>query len=149
MAPLRTVLDANIVISALIRTDSAPGRILRAAVEGTTVRMLTSEPLLAELRATLDYPRLQRYLKMSAQDREAFVTLLEQVADPVRIADHPAPGICRDPDDELYLQTALAGRADYVVSGDSDLLDLKAVEHIPIISPAEFERLLIELKKIH
>ena len=104
--------------------------------------MLTSEPSLAELRAALEYPRLQRYLKMSKQDTEEFVILLEQIAEPVRIADHPAPGICRDPDDEPYLQTALAGRADYIVSGDGDLLDLKVVEHIPIVTPADFERIL-------
>ncbi len=142
MAPLRTVFDANVIISALIRPDSVPGRMLRAAVEGASVRMLTSASLLAELRAALEYPRLQRYLKMSKQDREEFVILLEQVTDPVGLDDHPAPGICRDPDDEPYLQTALAGRADFIVSGDSDLLDLRTVEHIPIVSPAEFDRML-------
>ena len=142
MPPLRAVLDANVIISALIRPDSAPGRILRAAVQEASVRMLTSEPLLAELRAALEYPRLQRYLKMSKQDKEEFVILLEQIAEPVRIADHPAPGVCRDPDDEPYLQTALAGRADYIVSGDGDLLDLKGAEHIPIVTPADFGRIL-------
>lgn len=142
MPPLRAVLDANVIISALIRPDSAPGRTLRAAVEGMTVRLVTSEPLLAELRAALKYPRLQRYLKMSKQDKEEIVILLEQIADPVRIADHPALEICRDPDDESYLRTAMAGRADYIVSGDGDLLDLKAVEHIQIVTPADFERIL-------
>ena len=144
MAPLRTVLDANVVISALIRPDSPPGRILRAALAGTAVCMLTSEPLLEELRAALDYPRLQRHLKMSIRDREEFVLLLEQITDPVHIGDHPPPDVCRDPDDEPYLQTALAGRADFIVSGDSDLLDLRAVEDIPIVAPAEFLRAVEE-----
>ena len=142
MPPLRAVLDANVIISALIRPDSAPGRILRAAVQGKMVLVLTSEPLLTELRAALEYPRLQRYLKMSAQDKEESVILLEQIAEPVRIAEHPAPGVCRDLNDEAYLQTALAGRADYIVSGDGDLLDLKSVEHIPIVTPADFDRIL-------
>lgn len=142
MPPLRAVLDANVIISALIRPDSAPGRILRAAIHEAAMRLLTSGPLLAELRAALEYPRLQRYLKMSGQDKEEFVILLEQIAELVRIADHPAPVVCRDPDDESYLQTALAGRADYIVSGDGDLLDLAAVEDIPIVTPAGFERIL-------
>ena len=142
MPPLRAVLDANVIISALIRPDSAPGRIFRAAVEGTTVRRVASDPLIEELQAAIECPRLQRYLKMTRQDKEEFVILLEQIADPVNIVDHPAPGICRDPDDEPYLQTALAGRADYIVSGDGDLLDLKVVEHIPIVTPAGFERIL-------
>lgn len=140
--PLRVVLDANVVISALIRPDSPPGRILRAAIEGTRLRLVTSQPLLLELRSALDYPRLQRYLKLSQPGKEAFVILLEQVADPVSLDDYPAPGLCRDPDDEPYLQTALAGRADYLVTGDADLRALKAVDHIPIVLPADFERTL-------
>ncbi|MBI2440394.1 MAG: putative toxin-antitoxin system toxin component, PIN family [Lentisphaerae bacterium] len=148
MPPLRVVLDANVIISALIRSHSAPGRILRAAVEGTAERLVTSAPLLEELRSALEYPRLQRYLKMSKQAKEGFVILLEQIADPVTIGDYPAPGICRDPKDEPYLQTALAGRADYIVSGDGDLLDLKAVEHIPIVLPAKFERILNSAKEV-
>jgi putative PIN family toxin of toxin-antitoxin system len=79
---------------------------------------------------------------MSEQDREDLILLLERIADLVSPADHPVPGICRDPDDEPYLQPALAGHADRIVSGDSDLLDLAQVEHIPILSPAHFERIL-------
>ena len=143
MPPLRVVLDANVIISALIRPNSAPGRILRAVVEATTVRMVTSDPLLGELRATIEYPRLQRYLKMSKRDKEELVVLLEQIAVPVTIGDYRMPGICRDPKDEPYLHTALAGRADYIVSGDGDLLSLKAIEHILIVPPSDFERILI------
>ena len=142
MNPLRIVLDANVIISALIRPDSAPGRILRAAVEGKAVHLVTSAPLLEELRAAIDYPRLQRYLKMIKQDKEEFVILLEQIADPFNIVDYPTHGICRDPDDERYLQTALVGRVDYIVSGDRDLLELRAVEHVSIVAPADFERIL-------
>ena len=149
MPPVCVVLDANVIISALIRPDSAPGRILRAAFEGETVRLVTSDALLAELRATLEYPRLQRYLKMRPQDREAFVILLEQIADPVNIVEYPAPGVCRDPDDEPYLQTALAGRSDFIVSGDGDLLALKEVEQIPIVTPADFDRMLNNTKEVH
>lgn len=142
MPALRLVLDANVIISALIRPDSAPGRVLRSVVDGQKVRLVTSRPLLAELRAVFQYPRLQRYLKMSEQDKEDFVILLEQVADLVNIADYPAPGVCRDPDDEPYLQTAMAGRAVCIVSGDSDLLDLKLIAGIMIVAPAECDRVL-------
>jgi uncharacterized protein len=142
MTPLRVVLDANVIISALIRPDSARGRILRAAVTGPHLVLLTAAPLIKELQAALHYPRLRRYLKMSASDKEAFVILLEQIGDLVNIADYPAAGLCRDPDDEPYLQTAMAGRADYIVSGDGDLLDMKAIEDIPIVTPAQFEPIL-------
>jgi len=140
--PIRIVIDTNVILSALIRPDSVPGRILRAAVEGRTVRALVSGPLLEELRRTLRYPRLRRYLKMDDRAADDFVLLWEQVTDPVDLAGHPAPGICRDPDDEPYLQTALAGHADHVVSGDGDLLALEQMEGIPIVSPAEFAQIL-------
>ena len=142
MPPPRVVLDANVVISALIRPDSAPGRILKAAVEGRALRALLSRPLVEELRRALGYPQLRPYLKMSSAEADEFVLLLEQIADAVNLDDHPAPGVCRDPHDEPYLQTALAGRADYVVTGDRDLLDLGEVEGIPILAPAAFERIL-------
>ena len=148
MAPLRIVLDANVVVSALIRPASAAGRIVRAAAEETAVRLIVSEPLLAELLAVLHYPRLQRYLRMSDPDKEEFVILLEQVADVANLSNHPAPAICRDPKDEPYLQTALAGRADYLVSGDRDLLDLKEVFSIPILAPADFDLILQRIKGI-
>lgn len=142
MDPIRIVIDTNVILSALMRPNSAPGRILRAAVDGETVRALVSGPLLDELRRTLRYPRLQRHLKMEGRAADEFVLLWEQVTDPIDLAGHPAPGVCRDPDDEPYLQTALAGRADHVVSGDGDLLTLGQVSGIPILSPAAFVRIL-------
>lgn len=144
MAPVRAVLDANVVISALIRPDSAPGRILRAAIEGEAVIIVVSAPLLDELRAALAYPRIRRLLRMNRRDIEEFALLLERIADPVSIAAQPSTGLCRDPDDEPYLQTAIVGRADVIVSGDRDLLDLGAAEDIPIVAPAEFLRAIRE-----
>ncbi len=140
---LRVVVDANVIISALIRPDSVPGRVVRAGVEGGFYQMLTSPPLMEELRGSLNYPRLQRYVKMDPGEREEFLLLLEQLAEPVSLVGCPVPGICRDPRDEPYLQTALAGRADYIVSGDKDLLDLQAVESVRIVGPADFARLLV------
>jgi putative PIN family toxin of toxin-antitoxin system len=85
---------------------------------------------------------LKKYTGTNPSDQDAFVILLEQIAEPVSLSGFAPPGICRDPHDEPYIQTALAGRADYLVSGDADLLDLKTVAHIPIITPAVFERIL-------
>jgi uncharacterized protein len=147
MPLLRIVLDANVIISALIRPDSTPGRILREVVDGDRVCLITSGMLLHELQAMLRYPRLQRYIKMSPRDIEEFVILLEQLADPVSLHDYPATGTCRDPKDEPYLQTAMAGRADFIVSGDNDLLALKSINNTPIIPPAEFERVMKKQKK--
>lgn len=114
---------------------------MRAAIEERGVCLITSDPLQKELIEVLQYPRLRRYLRMSLQEISDFVILLEQIAELVSIESQPAPGICRDPDDEPYLQTAMAGRADYLVSGDDDLLSLREVEDIPIVTPAELKAL--------
>lgn len=94
---LRAVLDANIIISALIRPDSTPGRIMRAAIIGTHLRMVASASLLSELRAALAYKRLQRFLKMNPREQDEFVVVLEQVCDLVSITGYQALAICRDP----------------------------------------------------
>jgi putative PIN family toxin of toxin-antitoxin system len=138
----RVVLDANVIISALIRPDSAPGRVLRPAIESARCRMVTSRPLMAELRAALDYKGLQRYLKMDAGAKEVLVIMLEQVADHVRIDPLTVTGICRDPKDEIYLHTARAGHADYIVSGDDDLLTIRQFGPIKIVKSAEFEKIV-------
>lgn len=46
--------------------------------------------------------------------------------------------VCRDPDDNVILSLALDGKADYIVSGDKDLLDISSFRNIPIIKPVEF-----------
>lgn len=138
----RVVLDANVIISALIKPDSAPGRVLRVAIESATFQMVTSLPLMAELRAALDYKGLQRYLKMDADTKDVFVIMLEQVAEHVKIDPITITGICRDPKDEIYLHTARAGHADYIVSGDDDLLTIRQFEPIKIVKSAEFEKII-------
>lgn len=53
---------------------------------------------------------------------------------------------CRDPDDDMILATGVAARADCIVSGDNDLLDMKQYQQIPIIKPAEFWRFEMRFK---
>ena len=97
-------------------------------------------------------------------EHEVFISafILDEVADKLRNKFHFPPGkvadllrylrdqleliepakltssACRDPDDDLILATGVAARADCIVTGDNDLLDLKQYQRIPIIKPAEF-----------
>ena len=54
---------------------------------------------------------------------------------------------CRDPDDDMILATAVAARANCIVNGDNDLLDMKQYQQIPIIKPAEFWRFEVSFRK--
>ncbi|MFN0094325.1 MAG: putative toxin-antitoxin system toxin component, PIN family [Dehalococcoidia bacterium] len=104
------------------------------AWRGGRFKLVTSEPLLIELRHTLTYPRIASRLRL---DEPALLLtnlrLRAQVVQPSRTVD-----ICRDPADNRVLEAAVAGAVDYVVTGDKDLLVLGAFEGIPIVDPATF-----------
>jgi putative PIN family toxin of toxin-antitoxin system len=139
---IRVVLDANIVISALIRPHSPPGRILKAAIDHSQLRMLTSAVLLDELQRALAYEHLQRYLRMTTREQEEFVVMLEQFCETVSIDESEILGIRRDPKDEPYLLVAREGRAHFIVSGDKYLLVLQYFSDIPIVNAVDFERVM-------
>ncbi len=62
-----------------------------------------------------------------------YLTEIGEMVEPQRLA-----GICRDPDDEKYLEAAVGGRAQFLVSGDKDPLVLKKIHGIPVLSPRAF-----------
>jgi putative PIN family toxin of toxin-antitoxin system len=131
---MKVVLDTNVLVSALLQRDSVPGQLLQAVWDGN-LELVLSEPLLAELRAVLHYPQLRRRLLANAIDSELFLELLPFFTTRV---DLTAITVARprDPADEMVLATFLAAHADWLVSGDKDLLVL--ADQFPIHSPAAF-----------
>ena len=125
-SPPLVVLDLNIVVSGLLAdrsgTVSPPARCLDAVRSGK-IRLCLSENMLARLRQVLAYPRL-------AFSEEAIDAIVHQIAEWVmqsgRIVDVPpapsAPLLCDDPEDDHVLRAALLAAADYLVTGDADLL---------------------------
>ena len=72
---MKVVLDTNVLVSALLKRDSIPGRLLQAVWDGN-LDLVLSEPLLTELREVLNYPKIRKRLVASAIDSELFVELL-------------------------------------------------------------------------
>jgi uncharacterized protein len=126
----RVVLDTNVIVSGL-GWRGAPAAILDAVSEDRLL-LVTSSPLLAELRRVLGYPRLAKVIKGGAQLADLVA------ASGVVVAPNRVLTVVRDDDDNRVLETAIEGAADYIVSGDTDLLDLGSFQGIPIITPAEF-----------
>lgn len=128
---MRIVLDTNVLVSALITRDTPPDR-LYIAWKKKQFELLTSDWQLNELSGVLNKSKLQRYLT----DKSG-TNLLAEMAEFADIATHlPTVLLSPDPDDNFILATAIAGEADYLVTGDKrDLLSLADVQGIPIITP--------------
>lgn len=128
----RVVLDTNVLVSAALRPGSTPGRCLRVTV-GTGTPLLSQETA-EELAEVLLRDKFDRYA--SVQSREAFLRSFIEEADVVEVTE----GIraCRDPKDDKFLEVAVSGRADYLVSGDQDLLVLHPFRGVQILTPAAF-----------
>ena len=137
MPLLRAVLDANVLTSALIRPQGPPGQIMALLLKEQAFELIVSDAILAELRRCLTYPRVRKYLTATDAELDLWVTGLGVVADVVT-GERMLSVVEADPDDDKYLAAAIEGRADYVVSGDKHLLDIRAYEEIRIIPPRLF-----------
>lgn len=129
--PLRVVLDTDLLISAALLTESVPARLLHQVLARS--RLVFSDATFAELETRLWKPRFDRYLTL--ETRRALLHDLTAVAEWV----NPRPGErhSRDPDDDAFIHAAIAAGADWLVSGDDDLLVLSRVQGVEMLSPAQ------------
>jgi putative PIN family toxin of toxin-antitoxin system len=98
-------------------------------------RLVFTEPTLEEFRSRLWRPKFDRYLTI--ERRNQILQDFSAIADWVDIADTAIPVGSRDPDDDMFIRTAVAGSARWLVSGDRDLLEVRGLEEIAILSPAD------------
>jgi putative PIN family toxin of toxin-antitoxin system len=129
--PLRLVVDTNVVVSAVL-WGGRPGELIAAAGEGE-VRLHSSRDLLDELRATLERPKLARHVEARALTVDGILADYRRLVTLTRRA-LPAGAWSRDPDDDLVIACALAARADFIVTGDDDLLTLGVVDDVRIVT---------------
>lgn len=132
--PPLVVIDTNLVLSALV---FAQGRLtpLRLAWQEKHCQPLLSSVTAAELIRVLAYPKF----KLSAADQQELLADYLPYCTTVRVpAKPPVTLACRDPFDLPFMHLAAAGKADYLVSGDQDLLSLNGAFVCPIISAGQF-----------
>ena len=129
----RVVLDTNILISAALVPNSVPYLVL-GAVRSASGVVLFSDETFDELHTRIRYLKFDRYVSREA--RVLYLAQLRDISEWVRIS-----GVrlgCRDPDDDKFLETAIEGNADCLVTGDADLLIMSPFRDIVILNPAEF-----------
>jgi putative PIN family toxin of toxin-antitoxin system len=131
----RYVFDTNVVVSALLFENSNPSQALRSALRQGEV--LLSQELLEELAAVLGRQKFDRFV--SREQRDEFLETFVERAILVDVVENVQE--CRDPKDDKILELALNGEAEYIISGDRDLLVLNPFRDVKIVTPEEFLRI--------
>lgn len=140
---MRVLIDTNVLVSYLVQPgrEGAVGTVIHAALEGQFT-LLMPQALLNELIVTVrGKPRLTKRIPL--EELETFVALLAQSGEGVATIAEPIPAATRDRNDDYLLAYALFGAADYLVTGDRDLLILnEQIAGLTILTPAQFAALL-------
>ena len=132
MDSLRVVLDTNVLISGLC-FGGRPAQVLERALTGR-IKLFTSAVLIAEFKAVMD-------AKFPGRQAAVLDTLNELSQLWEVIPDSALPSlrhVTADPTDDRVLECAVAARADFILSGDKHLLNLKSFGKIPILAPGDF-----------
>jgi putative PIN family toxin of toxin-antitoxin system len=137
---MRVVLDANVLVSAILSPRGTPAQILNAW-RAEQFDLVISHAIVAELDRVFRYPKIAKRHRWSEEQLQTFLDTLSHIA-------ILTPGILtlavitEDPPDDRYLECAVEGEAAYIVSGDRLLLRLGVYQGIPILTPRAFLEVL-------
>jgi putative PIN family toxin of toxin-antitoxin system len=121
----RVVIDTNVLISSLLLATCMSAQAVDKAV--TNAQLVATMETLRELIEKLHSPNCDRYVRL---ERVASLVEIIDVLQSIRAS--------RDPKDDKFLEAAVNGRADVIVTGDEDLLDLNPFRGIAIVTPAAY-----------
>jgi putative PIN family toxin of toxin-antitoxin system len=141
---LFVVFDTNVLVSRLLGAkNSPPAQVVRLVMEGGGLHLF-SEATFQELFEVLTRPKFDPYLPR--EKRLHFLSEMRALSEIIPVT-HAFPA-CRDPKDNKFLEVAVSGGADFLITGDADLLELHPFEGVRILSPADFlvKRLLESLR---
>lgn len=128
----RVVIDTNVLISAALLNDSVPARARDHAIRYG--QLIASEQTFAELTGRLLAARFDRYVSRAV--RETLLKRLQPIVEIVPVIQ--IVRACRDHRDDMFLEAAVNGRADVVITGDKDLLVLHPFAGIAIVTPSNY-----------
>lgn len=130
---MKVVFDNNVLISAALIKHSVPFKAFEKVIKTHT--LLRSHMVFEEFLKTIFKPKFDRYFKNDLA-KKGFVISFISASTNINVEHHIT--LCRDPKDNMYLELALSGKADCIVTGDNDLLVLDPFRNIRIITPKEF-----------
>ena len=137
---IRVVIDANQFVSALLKPASNPADVIRLVRE-RKIQLIMSPEIIEEIRAVLLYPKIVKRHRRTSEQIDLFLKKLTKVA----IITQSGPNfdvIKEDPSDNKYLACAVEGGAEYLISGDRHLINLRTFRGITITDPAHFLKIV-------
>jgi putative PIN family toxin of toxin-antitoxin system len=132
------IIDTNVFISGLIIAKGNPYKILRLWQRGS-IQVAVNSVLISEIHTVLDRKKIKSKFHLSDATVRELIHLLQEWG--IEVAVKPSKLIVRDPKDQYLLDLALSAKADFLISGDSDLLalaDEEGLKKLQIISPKAF-----------
>jgi putative PIN family toxin of toxin-antitoxin system len=130
--PIRIIVDTNIWISFLIGKELQD---LKHLIASEKVKIITTDQLLTEIRLVTTRNKLRKYFN---QDKVSdLISLLDIIADKVKI--EKIDKISRDAKNDFLLALAKEGRANYLITGDKDLLDIQVYGRTKILTVKQFK----------
>jgi putative PIN family toxin of toxin-antitoxin system len=137
---MKVVLDANIYVSSMINTQGNPRRIIKRWEQGD-FDVLVSTSIINEIGRVLRYPRIAKRHKQDEKEIKRFLELLSSEAILIEPSNR-LDIIQEDESDNRYLECAIEGKAQYIISGDNHLLKVGEFKGIIVLPPNAFVALL-------
>jgi putative PIN family toxin of toxin-antitoxin system len=134
---LRVVVDTNVLVNGLFGFKDSPSSQMLHAIRIQKVILITSPVILEEIGEVISRERIVRLTKMNIEERKEFMDMLLERCEITEGKQLLQEG-SRDIKDNKFLECGTEGQADYIITGDDDLLVLKEFENVIIITPREF-----------
>jgi putative PIN family toxin of toxin-antitoxin system len=128
----KVIIDTNLWISFLIGKELS---YLKDLIVNEKIKIVTSDLLIAEIMLVTSRPKLKKYFQ--PEKVEELISLFDIVAEKVKLKK--IESICRDPKDDFLLAMAKESKADYLITGDKDLLDIKVYRNTEILTANKFK----------
>ena len=134
---MKAVFDTNVLIAAFLTEGLCSGLLIRARRQA--FNLVLCDDIIREFEGIL----IKKF-KLTSTDISEISAILSEAASEILHKLGPIPNICRDPNDDMIIACAIDAAADYIVTGDEDLLILKRYEDIVIMNPRNFEALFAD-----
>jgi putative PIN family toxin of toxin-antitoxin system len=134
---VKAVFDTNVLIAAFLTEGICSGLLIRARKQA--FNLVLCDDIIREFEGIL----IKKF-KLTSTDISEISAIVSEAASEILHNLDPIPNICRDPNDDMIIACAIDATADYIVTGDEDLLILKRYKDIVIINPRNFEALFAD-----